>query len=146
MVHNSRQHVSEKIFERIYRLFFEVLSKSKSPDAFVELMDDILTPAEKIMIAKRIGICYLLIKEADHKAISEILSVSTSTVSIYSMLHYKKDSKLVSVIKTMLEKEKILAFMDDLFADIFIQPGIQKGHWKMHWDHEKRKEKRKYLG
>lgn len=146
MVHNSKRNISEKILLRIYQLFFEVFSRSRSHKSFLHLLDDVLTPAEKIMIAKRIGILYLVIKEIDQKSISDILKVSTSTVSIYAVQFYKRNTEIVSTIKAMLFKEKVLGFMEDIFADLYIQPGFKIGHYKLKWEHEKKKQERKLLG
>ncbi|MBI4225706.1 hypothetical protein HY612_01195 [Candidatus Roizmanbacteria bacterium] len=145
MVHISRAKVPEKVLMRVYQLFFEVFSRSRSHDSFLELLDDILTPTEKIMLAKRIGMLYLLIKEVDQSVISDILKVSTSTVSIYSVLFYKRDTKVVKIIKDMLVKEKVLDFMEDIFAGLWIQPGLKKGHYKLKWEYEQGKRERKYL-
>ena len=145
MVHISRTKIPEKVLIRIYQLFFEVFSRSRSHDSFLELLDDILTPTEKIMLAKRIGILYLLIKEVDQSIIADILKVSTSTVSIYSVQFYKRDTKMIKIIKDMLVKEKVLDFMEDIFAGLWIQPGFKKGHYKLKWDYEQSKRARKDL-
>ena len=146
MVRISKANVQAEVLIRIYQLFFEVLSRSKSKVSVLELIDDILTPTEKIMLAKRIGILYLLIKEVDQAVISDILKVSTSTVSIYAVQFYKRDTKIIKIIKNMLTKEKVLDFMEDIFAGLWIQPGLKKGHYQLKWQYEKRKRNRKYLG
>ena len=145
MVHLSKKLISENVLMRIYQLFFEVISRSHSRETFLILLDDILTPTEKIMLAKRIGIIYLLIKEIDQLSIADILKVSTSTVSIYSVKFYKRDTKVIEIIKNMLIKEKVLDFMEDIFAGLWIQPGFKKGHYKLKWDYEQSKRERKYL-
>ncbi|MBI4009107.1 hypothetical protein HY357_02645 [Candidatus Roizmanbacteria bacterium] len=131
---------------RIYQLFFEIFSRTHSKDSFLLILDDILTPVEKIMLAKRIGMIYLLIKKVDNSIIAETLKVSTSTVSIYSVQFYKRNSKVVEIIKNMLIKEKLLGFLDDVFADLFIQPGIKIGHHDLKWQHKLIQEKRKVFG
>ncbi|OGK10388.1 hypothetical protein A2767_02495 [Candidatus Roizmanbacteria bacterium RIFCSPHIGHO2_01_FULL_35_10] len=146
MVHLSKKLISENVLMRIYQLFFEVISRSHSRETFLILLDDILTPTEKIMLAKRIGIIYLLIKEIDQLSIADILKVSTSTVSIYSVKFYKRDTKVIEIIKNMLIKEKVLDFMEDIFAGLFIQPGLKKGHHKLKLNYEQNKRDRKYLG
>lgn len=146
MVHLSKKIINENVLMRIYQLFFEVISRSHSRESFLILLDDILTPTEKIMLAKRIGIIYLLIKEVEQITIAEILKVSTSTVSIYSVKFYKKDAKIIQIIKNMLIKEKVLDFMEDIFAGLWIQPGLKKGHHKLKWEYEQSKRERKYLG
>lgn len=146
MTRISKRKISGEILLRIYQLFFEVFSRSHSHDSFLVLLDDVLTPTEKIMVAKRIGIIYLLIKEVDQQTISEILKVSTSTVSIYCVQFYKRETRIVKIIKNMLTKEKVLDFMEDIFAGLWIQPGLKKGHYKLKLEYDKSKRNRKYLG
>lgn len=146
MVRTSKNKLSEKVLLRIYQLFFEIFARSNSNDKFLNLLDDILGPDEKTMIAKRVGIIYLLIKGCDIRTIASTLKVSTSTAVTYSRVFYHKDSHLVNVIKNMIKKEKVLGFIEDVFADLFIQPGIKIGHHEMKWEHKKRKEERKTLG
>ncbi len=145
MARISKKYINEQILIKLYRLFFEVISRFKDKDNFVEIIDEILSPTEKIMIAKRIGIIYLLIKKVDYRDIAEVLKVSTATVFYYAIHFDKKESKLVNMIKTMLVKEKVLGFLDDILSDIFIQPGLKIGHWQKYWDHKRKQNERKIL-
>ncbi len=146
MARISKKPISEKILIKIYRLFYEVFSRYESQEDFLLILEDILSPTEKIMIAKRIGIIYLLIKKADYRDISEVLKVSSATVVFYAATFYKRNSRVVNLINNMLKKEKVLNFLDDLFADLMIHPGVYKGHWQMHWDHKRKQVERKTLG
>jgi len=141
----SKQFVKQEILTKLYRLFFEVISRSDDQQSFTLLIDDILSPTEKIIIAKRIGIIYLLIKKVDYRTISETLKVSTATVLFYSAVFKEKQTRIVNLIKQMLKKEKVLGFLEDVFADLMIHPGIYIGHHKLKWEHEKKKEERKTL-
>ncbi|MDO8610559.1 MAG: Trp family transcriptional regulator [bacterium] len=145
MARISKKYINEQILIKLYRLFFEVISRFKDRDNFVEIIDEILSPTEKIMIAKRIGIIYLLIKKVDYRDIAEVLKVSTATVFYYAIHFDKKESQLVDTIKTMLVKEKVLGFLDDILSDIFIQPGLKIGHWQKYWDHKRKQNERKIL-
>lgn len=146
MTRISKQAVSEKILLRIYQLFFKVFNKSSSQDIFLTLIDDIFTPTEKIMMAKRIGIVYLLLKGIPQEAISNTLKVSSSTVATYALHYYQRNTKIVEIIKDLIFKEKTLGFLEDIFADLFIQPGIKIGHYKLKYEHQKRIKQRKLLG
>ncbi len=146
MVRISKIKLQDDILMRIYQLFFELVLRSQSKDSFLDLLDDILTPTEKIMLAKRIGIIYLVIKGVDQRTIAHVLKVSSSTVASHALLIHKQDSRVVVIIRKMLTKEKVLGFIEDVFADLFIQPGLKIGHYKLQWEHKKRIEERKVLG
>lgn len=145
MTRISKKYIKEEIIMKLYRLFFEVFSRSNNQEGFLSLINDLLSSTEKIMIAKRIGIIYLLIKKVDYRTIAETLKVSTATVLFYSVIFQEKQTKMVNTIKQMLKQEKVLNFLDDLFADIFIQPEIYIGHHQRKWEHKKRQEERKIL-
>ena len=111
----------------------------------MELIQDILTPVEQIMIAKRIAIIYLLTKHVEQVVIADNIKVSRATVGKFNLLFYKKKTRLIKIIESFLNNEKIGHFFEDLFADIFIHQGIYIGHHKLKWEHEKRKEERKMI-
>lgn len=145
MVRNSKHPLSEGILLKMYRLFFEIFNRFDSQKNFLDLINDLFTPAEKIMVAKRVGIIYLLIKKVDYRDIAEVLKVSTSTITHYAYIFNNKESRVVEIIKNQLMKENVLNFLDDVFTDLFIQPGIKIGHWKSYWNHKRKQEERKTL-
>ncbi len=145
MTRISKKFIKEEIILKLYRLFFEVFSRSNDQQSFLSLIDDILSPTEKIMIAKRLGMIYLLIKGVDFRTIAETLKVSTATVLFYSVVYKEKKVQTTKLIEQMLKKEKVLNFLEDLFTDLTIHPGIYIGHHKLKWEHEKKKEMRKTL-
>jgi len=146
MTRISKKPVNEKLLSKIYKLFYEVFSRYEGQEDFFSIIDDILSPTEKIMLSKRLAMIYLLIKKVDYRDITETLKVSAATVTFYSSMFYKKDSKVVNIISNMLKKEKVLYYLDDFFADIMIHPGIHKGDWQSYWDHKRKQENRKILG
>ena len=145
MARISKRPIDEKLLTKIYKLFYEVFSRYDSQEDFLSIIDDILSPTEKIMLAKRLAIIYLLIKKADHRDITDTLKVSSATVVFYSSTFYKRNSRVVNIINNMLKKENVLNFLDDFFADIMIKPGIYKGHWQLYWDQKRKQENRKLL-
>lgn len=110
MTRISKRVLKEEVLLKLYRLFFEVISQYNSQENFLNLIDDILSPTEKIMLTKRVAIIYLLIKGVGYRDISEVLKVSTGTVVLYAAKFYKKNSKLVEMLQKMLKKEKINSY------------------------------------
>lgn len=146
MARISKKPVDKKLLTKIYKLFYEVFSRYEGQEDFLLIIDDILSPTEKIMLAKRLAIIYLLIKKVDYRDIMDTLKVSSATVVFYATTFYKRNSRVINIIDNMLMKESVLNFLDDFFADIMIHPGIYKGHWQMDWDHKIKQENRKILG
>lgn len=145
MVHLSNKPLNKDKLLKLYQLFFEIINKTQNNDNFLELIKDILSPYEQIMVAKRIAIIYLLIKGHEQIAIAQYLRVSRATVSKFCLLFYEKESRIIKIIKSILRKEKIKKFLEDLFADILIQPGIKIGHWEAYWNHKRRQKEREMI-
>ena len=145
MTRISKRILKERVLLKLYSLFFEIMSQYNNKENFLSLIEDILSPTKKIMITKRVAVIYLLIKGVDYRDISEVLKVSTGTVVLYAAKFYKKDSKLVNMIQSMLKKEKFFNFLEDIFAGLTIQPGIKIGDWQRHWDHKRHQQERKIL-
>ena len=142
MVNLTKKYVDEKKLIKINQLMFEILNKADYKDDFLEIVKDILSPPEQLMVAKRIAIIYLLLKGVDHSTIARYLKSSRATVAKFSLLFYDKETKLIEIIGDLLNNENINHFFEDLFADIFISPGLKIGHWQMHWDHKRRQKER----
>lgn len=145
MVNISKRPVDEKNLLKIYQLFYKVIDQLDNQEDFFQLIQEILSPSEQIMIAKRIGVIYLLIKNVSKPAITEYLKVSMATVDKYYFLYYKKRTNLILIIESFLASEKISNFFEDLFADIFISPGVYIGHHKLSYEHKKRQKERKMI-
>lgn len=145
MVNLTKKYVDEKKLVKINQLMFEILSKAGDTNDFLEIIKDILSPPEQLMVAKRIAIIYLLIKGVNHGTIATYLKSSKATIAKFTLLFYEKESKLLVIIEELLGKESVNHFFEDLFADLFIHPGLRIGHWQSYWDHKKRQRDRKMI-
>lgn len=146
MTRISKRKLSDEALLKIYNLFFEIVHRSRNREHFLEILGDILSPTEKIMIAKRVAILFLLLKEIEQRTIARVLKVSTATTSKFANLFFNKDSKTMQILRQLISQEKTMDFLEDIFMSIFNQPGIKIGHWKMYWDYERKKERKKATG
>jgi len=81
MARISKRKLDDKILEKIFDLFFEIVGKKSSKEDFKNTIVDLLSPIERVMIAKRVAIIYLLMKKINQRSISQALKVSNATVS-----------------------------------------------------------------
>lgn len=144
MVRLSRFKLSNEQLEKLFNLFFEIVGKNKSKTEFQKIIADILSPPERIMIAKRIAIMYLLMKQIDHRTICLVLKVSTGTVAKFAVL-MEKSVGVVPLFKKMLRNEKIVEFFQDVFTSFFA-PGVPGINWKAAWERKIALERKKALG
>lgn len=64
----------------MYEIFWDALAGLKNPQDISIFLEDILSPTEKIMLAKRLTIALLLSRGWNQEAISQTIKVSTDTI------------------------------------------------------------------
>ncbi len=144
MVQISKRKISDELFSKLFLLFFQIVGKKDNSDDFRQVVNDLFSPVERIMIAKRVAIIYLLLKQIDKATICTVLKVSSSTVAKYAIL-IEKSEGIVPQFKKILKSEKIRIFLEDIINSFFA-PGAYGVNWKRAWKRKIVSEKRKQLG
>lgn len=144
MVRNSRFILSEDLLEKLFDLFFEIVGNKSSKEEFRKTMIDLLTPAERIMLAKRVAIIYLLLKKIDYHNICQRLKVSPTTVAKYALLMEKSEG-IVPTFKQIVKIDKVNIFLEEIFNNIFA-PGVPGINWKIAWENKINLENKKTFG
>jgi uncharacterized protein YerC len=80
MTRVSRNPLTQDIWEGVKDDLAKLISILSDKNLVQGFFDDFLTPTEKVMLAKRLGIAVLLIGGFGYDEIKEILHVSTSTI------------------------------------------------------------------
>ena len=117
MVRVSYFLIKDDDYEKIFSIFYKVIGQTNDREEFNKILFDLLTPAERIMIVKRIAIIFLLMKDIHYETICEVLKVSNTTVSKYKIL-MENSKGIVPVLKSMVKQEKIWIFFEDIFRHI----------------------------
>lgn len=144
MVRLSRFKLNDEQLEKLFSLFFQIVGRNKNKTEFQKIITDVLSPTERIMIAKRIAIMYLLMKQIDHRTICFVLKVSTATVAKFALI-IEKSVGVVPLFKKMLMNEKIVDFFQDVFNSFFA-PGVPGVNWKAAWERKIDRERKKAFG
>lgn len=144
MVRNSKALLSHDVLNKLFDLFFEVVGKKAQKDEFKKTMVDLLTPAERIMLAKRVAIVYLLLQKIDYRNICQVLKVSATTVAKYALL-IEKSEGLVPTFNKILKVESIGIVLFELFNALF-PPGMYGTNWKAAWGRKIALERKKTFG
>lgn len=131
MTRISRYKLNEHVYEKLFTLFFEVVTNSKDKNDFNHLIKDLFSPVERIMIAKRVVIVYLLIQEIDYRMICSVLKVSNATISKFKLLMERSDG-IVPILKKIIRNEKVKLFLLELI-DALSPPGTYGTNWKNAW-------------
>jgi len=139
----SKSRVENYVLEKLFDLFFEIIGNNDDKEEFEKIIYDVLSPVERIMIAKRVAIFYMLMKKLDYYNIAKSLKVSPSTIAKFNLV--KENSRgIVSALKGTVRNEKIINFFEELILELR-RPGKYGINWKDAWqekiDHERKKEK-----
>jgi len=107
----------------------EVVGSTDDKKEFSEIINELLSPTEKIMIAKRVAIIYLLMKKIDYLTISDVLKVSSTTITKFHFTMIKGWA-IKNALNGLVGSEKIKDFFEKLF---YREPGTYGVNWKSAW-------------
>lgn len=109
----SKRKIQPEIELRIYETLWEAFSKLNSSSEIKSFLGDLLSPIEKIMIAKRLAIAALLSRKYDYENIKDLLKVSSATISKVSItLNFNKGYRLA--IEKVARSEATREFWQDI--------------------------------
>ena len=133
MTQVSRIPLRQEVEKRVYEVLMESVAAAKSHDTVSRLLDDLLSPTERLMIAKRLSIALLLLKRYDQRTISNWLKVSLGTVNKVSLSLQSGRNGYQSVIGIILRKEELKGFIqkiDDAMAEVFAPRNSNMRNWR----------------
>ena len=133
----SPRTLQKQVEERMLDLFWTSLTSASSKEQIALFLDDLLTPTEKIMLAKRLAIAFMILKGYDYNTINERLKVSDPTIwTVKSHLKHKGKGYTL-IIEKIMSKEKWETFWQDL-DHFFIQ--ILPPRYGTNWKEARRKQ------
>ena len=128
----------------MFEIFYEVLGRTKSKTEFFNVTDEIISPVEKIMIAKRIIIMYLILRGIDQRTICTTLKVSSATVAKFSLL-LANNSHVRERLDSMVKIDGMKLLFEELISSI-LAPGTIGTDWKGAWQRKNELERKKETG
>lgn len=127
----SKFPITKDVYERIIEVFSRCIADLSSDDEIHSFLKEFLTPTERIMLAKRFAIGFLLEKKYSYREISKILRVSTTTIS-HVALNYDYGENFKKMVKKILEDEKLEKFWNNIgekVLNILATPTSKSGSW-----------------
>lgn len=138
MTQVSRIPLRKEVEQRVYEVLMESVAAAKSHDTVSRLLDDLLSPTERLMIAKRLSIAFLLFKKYDQRTISKWLKVSLGTVNKVSLMMQVGKGGYLMIIKSIVSKEELKGFIEKIeltFATMLLLPKNDRRRWNQElWD------------
>lgn len=114
MTRISRRPVRKELEERMFALLMQSFRDLNNEKDVFNFIEDLLSPTEKIMIAKRLAIAILLEKGWNSREISFTLKVSTATVNSVRIKISFLGKGYKQAVKTILQKEEVASFFEKL--------------------------------
>lgn len=144
MVRNSPYILQQDKYDKIFRIFYEVIGNNKSREEFNRIMLELLTQSERIMLMKRIAVIYLLMKNINYRIICKVLKVSNTTVSKFRLM-IERSEGIVPALKLILTIDKVAIFFEEVFNELY-HPGLYGINWQSAWQRKINLEHKKSEG
>lgn len=113
MAQISKKYLSADVQNKIAYTLLEAVSQVKGRKETSLFLNDLLTPTEKVVLAKRLAIAVLLIKGWGYEAIQSFLKVSSDTVGKVSVT-VKVNQGYRSIVEKMMRTEAGREFWQDV--------------------------------
>ena len=128
MPHVSSKKLKKEHLQKLYNEFSSALEKSAKKSWIKFFLNDFLTHTEKIMLAKRFAVIYLLSKDVPDSYIAESLCMSPATISRMSL---KYDiGKYSSLLRTVKKEDRDIWKILEKILRAGLPPIAGRGRWK----------------
>ncbi len=143
MAQISKRYIDQTMMSRINELLFDLLLTLSDKKEVNEVLNELLTSTEKIMIAKRVACFYLLIKKVPIREIEDTLKISTCTV-IYFKHYLDRSIVIKDYFSNKLRNEKFKHLLEDIFVDVFYGTLKKGSNWsedkKIYYQHQRKRQ------
>lgn len=136
----SKKYLKPWVEKRMWQVLEKTFSRSRGHLEVRELLRDVLTPTERIMLAKRLASAILLLKEYDYRQICHVLKVSSSTVlSVFKQLNIAGQGyrRAAAQIARDRQREEFFASLEKEIWKIFSGSRTVKGKIEAGYQKEK---------
>jgi uncharacterized protein YerC len=129
MVHVSDIKLKAETLKKLQTRFADSITTVSSHEDAMLFIDELLGLEEKLMLAKRLAIIYMLSEEISAYRIAQVLGVSSSTVNKMRLV-YSNDG-YDSIVRNYKHKSNHATFWFDI--EVLLRLGMPergKGRWK----------------
>lgn len=111
----SKYLMDKETYERMFAVFWQTIGGLKGKKEAEEFFTDLLTPTEKVMLAKRLMIALFLTKGYEYREISRTLKVSFSTIALVNnWLKTEASQTFKEKLEALIRKEKRKEKLEDI--------------------------------
>lgn len=104
----SKHFMNPKVSEKVYGIFINSIKNTGSRQDVINFLDDLLSPAEKTMLAKRVAIAFMLLEDKyTYYEISKTLKISFGTIAKVHSIFALKGGGYRKIIGNLVLKKSI---------------------------------------
>lgn len=127
----SKRHLDIKTENRILTLFLSSIVLSQTQKEALSLIEDLLTPTERLMLSKRFSIAFMLLDGYDYDSIVDVLKVSRSTIGRVNWWLQDKGTGVRQVREKIKKDEKLNTLWNEIQDTILdVVSGMRGVNWK----------------
>ena len=131
MVRISKQKVNKKVLNQINNRLVDVVSKLENNSSTQKFLDDLLTESEKIVLAKRLAVIFMLQENISWYKISVLLKVSPTTVRKIAIdIDLEKYENVLKIVRQRKNRMTFWVGMD-LVLKMGIPSIVGAGQWNI---------------
>lgn len=121
----SKRILKKKIADRMYKTFWQSLTKIKTSKESQLFLNDLLSSIEITMLAKRLAIAALLSRSYSYDSIEETLKVSRETIATVS-LNLNNNNGYKIILNKLSRSEATREFWQDIEKLVYSIQSPQK--------------------
>src|SRR4030066_1970613 len=114
MVNISKNKIDRYMQDKLFNLFFEIFSVKRNQNDLKTIFISLFSYTERLMIIKRLGLIYLLLRGFRKCDICKLIKVSTATLDKYKLI-LDKNINIYNYFKKFILKENISNLFEELF-------------------------------
>lgn len=112
----------------MYEILVKAVSKANYSKDTVNFLTDLLSAPEREMLAKRLAIAYLLVKDIyTYRGISQLLNVGLGTIQRVSKVLDEEGAGYRKIVNSLMKEEQVEEFMAKIAEKITAIPTRGKG-------------------
>src|SRR3989344_2410063 len=115
----SKRLISKEIADRIFDVFVKSFIKIRNVEDAQKLADDLFSPTERIMLAKRLAIAFLLMKGYEYREINKLLGVSTGTIASVNLSLQHGSKGYTTILERIAKEEQLEDFFMNMAKKLF---------------------------
>lgn len=97
----SKDDLSKQVEKKIFKALYQSLLDLKNVDQMKKFLEDVLSETERVVIAKRLGIAWMLHQGKSYDAIKNSLKVSSATIANISVMVDNDNQGLKLALKSI---------------------------------------------